>query len=281
MQGMAKFERDYETNKQISIMCIVVLVIIMIVMIFLSIILLFSKVESSKKIDSIKSQIETINYENGELEDEIEINNELIYVASNSDIYADNLKDEYKSLLPPIEEEVKKTGATNKIAYLNIILSKDTYLDKVLNILNRNEIISNFYSSDPTYFDEITEEGHLVGLFLDDINSLDTFYKDNKDIIDIYNIDLYMVDASLSEEVIDIPNLKQVKENSTSEEKKQLTQSAYVDNILKTTADRSFLIIKLDADNPTATDALPSIIDGLKEKGYLFLPLISSSSIFD
>lgn len=278
---MAKSKRDIETNKEISVICIVVLSIILIIFIFILIIFMFSKTEVEKKITSIDTQIETLNYENGELDDKIEEYNSLIADASDASLYMGNLRKEYEKLLPEIEKDVKKSDSINKIVYLNITVTKGNHLDEVLTILSNNNIITNFYSNDSELLDKITNSYHEVGLYINSEDNLETIYEDKKEIIDEYNMNLFIYDDVSNEEDIVVNDLKQVKENSTSEEKKQLTSDAYANNIIMTTANRSFLIIKLDADNAVAVNALQSIINGLKEKGYIFLPLISKSSIFE
>ena len=278
---MAKSKRDIETNKEISVICIVVLSIILIIFIFILIIFMFSKTEVEKKITSIDTQIETLNYENGELDDKIEEYNSLIADASDASLYMSNLRKEYEKLLPEIEKDVKKSDSINKIVYLNITVTKGNHLDEVLTILSNNNIITNFYSNDSELLDKITNSYHEVGLYINSEDTLETIYEDKKEIIDKYNMNLFIYDDVSNEEDIVVNDLKQVKENSTSEEKKQLTSDAYANNIIMTTANRSFLIIKLDADNAVAVNALQSIISGLKEKGYIFLPLISKSSIFE
>lgn len=278
---MAKTKRDIETNRQISIIAIVILSIIFVAFLFIAIIFLFSKTEASKKIESIQTQIDAIDFENSTIEEEIEEYNEKISSAADSKAYISNIKEEYKANLSSIEDEAKKSDGKYKIAYLNFIVTDGKYLNKITGILNDNEIISNFYTNNNDLLETISEDGHLIGLYINDLNKIETASEDNKEIIETYDIDLYMLESSINDTELKDPSLKQVKDNSTSEGKSQLTKAAYADNIVKTTADRSFLVIRINGENSLAVEALPSIISGLKEKGYIFLPLISSSSIFD
>lgn len=278
---MGKTKRDIETNREISIMCIVVLSILIVTFTFVTIIMLFSKIEINKKIENVQSQIETITYENNEIEDELNNYNELILSASNPKEYMNNLKEEYKALLPSIEKEVKSSESDKKIAYLNFTLTQDKYLDSILSTLSKNNVLANFYTNNSDLNEKITDNGHEVGLYINDNKTLNSVYEDNKSTIDSYNIDLFMTSLELNDSEVVVSDLKRVVDNTTSEGKSQLSNSAYAKNIVETTADRAFLIIRINGDNSIGKDALQSIISGLKEKGYIFLPLISKSTIFD
>lgn len=278
---MDKPKRDIETNNQISITTIVIQVIIIITFLFLIVYLLFSKTQTNKKIKSINDQISTIIYENSELENSINELNNLITESEDTESYLQNLKEEYKDIILELEKYVKKSETNEKIAYLSFITTSNSNLDKVVDTLKNNNILATFYVQESEISDYVTAGGHLVGLYLDDEEKIETVFEDNKSLIETYDMDLFMVSDDLKEKEITIPNMKQVIENSTSEDKKQLDSDAYADGIVMTSADRDFLIIKINTSNSIAVNALQEIISGLKDKNYIFLPLISNSSVIE
>lgn len=278
---MEKRRRSYETNRGISITCIVILVITLIACVFMLIYILFSKAENEKEIINVNNDIQTLTFEGNEILDKEAEVQAVLDIVSDPSVFLDTQKDNYKRNLPTFEEKIKSYELDKKIAYLALVVDKADNVEEVINILNSNEILATFFTNDVEVANNVSETGHLVGFYLDDEKVVDMFKDEYKDLFDKYNPDLYMLSSSLKEKEVTLESIYKVEENSTSEGKKFMTQEAYVNDIVETTADRDFLIIKVNLSNNVGVNSLNGIITKLKDKNYLFLPLISSSTLIE
>lgn len=278
---MGKARRSSEENKRINITTIVILVIILISWLFLLIYLLFAKVETNKKIESINNEIETLKLDTSILNEKKEEINKLLKNVSDSTTFMNILKDNYKANIPAFETKIKSFEVTEKVAYLSFVVDKTDNLDKVIDTLNNNDVLATFYTNNKDAADKIIASGNLVGLYIDDEKVIENIKEEYKDIIDAYNPDLYMLSSALKEKDIKIDSFYKVTENSTSEGKKLLNQDGYISDIVDTTADRDFLIIRINLSNNVGVGAVNGIITKLKDKNYMFLPLVSSSSLIE
>ena len=101
---MGKARRSSEENKRISITTIVILVIILVSWLFLLIYLLFAKVETNKKVESINNEIETLKLDTSILNEKKEKINKLLENVSDSTTFMNILKDNYKANIPAFEK---------------------------------------------------------------------------------------------------------------------------------------------------------------------------------
>ena len=278
---MGKARRSSEENKRISITTIVILVIILISWLFLLIYLLFAKVETNKKIESVNNEIETLKLDTSMLNEKKEEINKLLENVSDSTTFMNILKDNYKANIPAFETKIKSFEVTEKVAYLSFVVDKTDNLDKVIDTLNNNDVLATFYTNNKDAADKIIASGNLIGLYIDDDKVIENIKEEYKDIINAYNPDLYMLSSALKEKDIKIDSFYKVTENSTSEGKKLLNQDGYISDIVDTTADRDFLIIRINLSNNVGVGAINGIITKLKDKNYMFLPLVSSSSLIE
>lgn len=278
---MEKRRRSFETNRGINITCIVMLVIMLITCVFMLIYILFSKAENEKEITNVNNEIQTLTFEGNEIIDKEAEVQAVLDIVSNPTVFLETQKDNYKRNLPTFEDKIKSYELDKKIAYLALVVDKADNVENVVNILNSNDILATFFTNDVEVADEVSKTGHLVGFYLDDEKVVDMYKDEYKDLFDKYNPDLYMLSSALKEKEVTLESIYKVEENSTSEGKKFITQEAYVNDIVDTTADRDFLIIKVNLSNNVGVNSLNGIITKLKDKNYLFLPLISASSLIE
>ena len=278
---MGKTKRSVEENRRISITTIVILVLLLVSFLFIVIYILFAKVETNKKIESINNEIETIKLDTSILNEEKEEINNLLNNVSDATTYMNILKENYNTSLPAFETRIKSFEEEDKVAYLSFIVDKTDNLDKVIDTLNNNNVLATFFTNDKDTADKIIASGNLIGLYIDDEKVVENINEEYKDIIDTYNPDLFMVSSTLKENDIKIDSFYKVTENSSSEGKKLLNQDGYISDIVDTTADRDFLIIKINLSNGVGVGSIDGIISKLKDKKYIFLPLVSSSSLIE
>lgn len=278
---MGKSRRSYEENKRISAATVTLLVIFFLLGISLLIYVLFSKAECDKKISSLNDQIEMLKLESSNLNDKKEEINNILSEVENASTYIKIQKENYKASLPLIEDRIKDYDSQEKIAYLVFVVDRADNLDKVINTLNENSVLATFFTNNKDNADTIDKSGSLIGLYINDEKKIDNIKDEYKDIIDAYTPDLFMVSSDLAEKDISIDSFYKVKENSTAEGKKLLNQDGYTSDIVDTTADRDFLIIKINVSNAVGVSSLNGIISKLKDKNYVFLPLISASTMIE
>lgn len=278
---MEKPRRSVEENKRISIATIVILVFILIINLFLIIYLLFANSETNKKVTSVNEEIELLKLETSTLNDKKEEIDIISESVSDPSIYLSIQKDNYRATLPSIEDRIKDYDVDSKVAYLAFVVDNIDNLDNTINTLNNNSVLATFFTNDKEAADKIVSNGHLVGLYIDDETIIDNIKEEYKDIIDAYDPNLFMLSSDLKEKDIQIESFYKVVENSTSEGKKLLNQEGYTNDIVETTADRDFLIIRINTSNGVGVNSINSIISKLKDKNYVFLPLVSSSSLIE
>ena len=275
---MEKRRRSLEENNRISIATIALLVVILITGIFLLIYLLFAKAENEKRITSLNNETETTRLDTNILKEKQDELYTLLDNVSDATKFINIQKEKYISEITEIEARVKNYDSEGKIAYLTFVVDKTDNLDKTLEILNDNKVIATFFTKDKEAADKIINNGHFVGIYVDDEKVIDNFKEEYKDIINAYNPDLFMISPALKEKEIKIDSFYEVKENSTSEGKQLLNRDGYIKDIVETTADRDFLKIKVNLSNAVGISAIDGIISQLKDKNYMFLPIVSSSS---
>lgn len=278
---MAKSRRSIEENKRISTAAITLLVIIFITGLFLLIFVLFSKAENEKKISSLNDEIEMLKLESSTLAEKQEEINLILNNVENVSAYLNIQKENYKASLPLIEEEIKNYESQEKVAYLAFVVDNTDNVEKIIETLNSNKALAIFFTNDKETADKIIDSGNLIGLYIDDEKKIEKINEEYKDIIDAYHPDLYMVSSSLQDKDFTIDSFYRVKENSTAEGKKLLNQEGYTNDIVETTAERDFLIIKINLSNSVGVISTNGIISKLKDKNYIFLPLISASSMIE
>ena len=278
---MEKPRRSIEENNRISITCISVLSFALVSMLLILIYILYSKSEINRQVKSANEEIIQMNLETTNLKEEIDDVNIAIESVSDPKDYVKNLRDAYETNLPQIEKQIKISSVENKIAYLTIVVDDNETLPSIIDTINNNEVLATFFVTNVEDADTVSENGDIVGLYLDDKELIEDFENNYLDIRTKYFPNMFMLDPSLREQDITINGYKEVVDNSTSEGIKLLTKKAYADNIIETTADREFLIIRINASNKVGVDSLERIIQEIKSKNYMFLPLVSTSSLLN
>lgn len=278
---MGKSRRSSEENKRINITAVTLLVIIFITWLFLLIFLLFSKVETDKEIKNINENIEMLKLDTNNLNSKKDEINLILSGVENPSVYMDIQKENYKASLSIIEDKIKDFESEEKIAYLTFVVDKEDNLEDVIDIINSNNILATFFTNSKEAADTIYNNGHLIGLYIDDEDKVENVKEEYKDLIDTYNPDLFMLSNSLKEKDITIDSFYKVTENSSAEGKKLLNKEGYTNDIVETTADRDFLIIRINISNSVGVSSIDGIISKLKDKNYIFLPLISNSSLIE
>ena len=278
---MGKSRRSSEENKRINITAVTLLVIIFITWLFLLIFLLFSKVETDKEIKNINENIEMLKLDTNNLNSKKDEINLILSGVENPSVYMDIQKENYKSSLGVIEDKIKDFESEEKIAYLTFVVDKEDNLEDVIDIINSNNILAAFFTNSKEAADTIYNNGHLIGLYIDDEDKVENVKEEYKDLIDTYNPDLFMLSNSLKEKDITIDSFYKVTENSSAEGKRLLNKEGYTNDIVETTADRDFLIIRINISNSVGVSSIDGIISKLKDKNYIFLPLISNSSLIE
>lgn len=278
---MGKSRRSSEENKRINITAVILLVIIFITWLFLLIFLLFSKVETDKEIKNINENIEMLKLDTNNLNSKKDEINLILSGVENPSVYMDIQKENYKASLSIIEDKIKDFESEEKIAYLTFVVDKEDNLEDVIDIINSNNILATFFTNSKEAADTIYNNGHLIGLYIDDEDKVENVKEEYKDLIDTYNPDLFMLSNSLKEKDITIDSFYKVTENSSAEGKRLLNKEGYTNDIVETTADRDFLIIRINISNSVGVSSIDGIISKLKDKNYIFLPLISNSSLIE
>lgn len=278
---MGKSRRSSEENKRINITAVTLLVIIFITWLFLLIFLLFSKVETDKEIKNINENIEMLKLDTNNLNSKKDEINLILSGVENPSVYMDIQKENYKASLSIIEDKIKDFESEEKIAYLTFVVDKEDNLEDVIDIINSNNILATFFTNSKEAADTIYNNGHLIGLYIDDEDKVENVKEEYKDLIDTYNPDLFMLSNSLKEKDITIDSFYKVTENSSAEGKRLLNKEGYTNDIVETTADRDFLIIRINISNSVGVSSIDGIISKLKDKNYIFLPLISNSSLIE
>lgn len=278
---MGKSRRSSEENKRINITAVTLLVIIFITWLFLLIFLLFSKVETDKEIKNINENIEMLKLDTNNLNSKKDEINLILSGVENPSVYMDIQKENYKASLSIIEDKIKDFESEEKIAYLTFVVDKEDNLEDVIDIINSNNILATFFTNSKEAADTIYNNGHLIGLYIDDEDKVENVKEEYKDLIDTYNPDLFMLSNSLKEKDITVDSFYKVTENSSAEGKRLLNKEGYTNDIVETTADRDFLIIRINISNSVGVSSIDGIISKLKDKNYIFLPLISNSSLIE
>ena len=304
---MDEFDRhDEEISKSITIS---LLVISFILLIGLSCSLFFI-VHEKMSFDKATKIIEVNN-----LEEEVEINNQLEEIKlineeitnnKNVDQLIKDLKNEYPSLLKELEENIILKKSDKKIAYL--VFEGGPYLltEDFLNILDQYNVCGSFVLLEKDEgFDEETQkkydeiykriisEGHTVinyvdantKSFIQSVLDNNNFFKEKYNYST--NIIKYKYDFDSlkgeKEEIIEKlieNNYGYVESNSaTRNEDEDIDYLQAVNNVIETTNDRNFLVVKMYDNNESDLKALPRIIDSLAEKGYVILPLSYESTM--
>ena len=278
---MEKPRRNIEENNRISITCISVLSFALVSILLILIYILYSKSEINRQIKSANEEIIQMDLETTNLNEEIDDINIDIESVSDPEDYVNNLRESYETNLPQIEKQIKISSINNKVAYLTIVVDESKTLQSILETINNNEVLATFFVTNVEDADAVSNNGDIIGLYLNDKELIDDFDNNYLDIKTKYFPNMFMLDSALREQGITINGYKEVVDNSTSEGIKLLTKKAYADNIIETTADREFLIIKINSSNKVGVDSLERIIQELKNKNYMFLPLVSTSSLLN
>lgn len=304
---MDEFDRhDEETSKSITVS---LLVISFILLIGLSCSLFFISREK-RLFDNESKSLEVKN-----LEEEVEINNQLeeiklineeIEINKNVEQLTIELKEEFPSLLKELEENIILKKSDKKIAYLTFDSGPYLLTEKFLDVLDDYNVQASFsLMKKDEGFDEETQkkydeiykriisEGHTVinyveydsDSFIQEVVDNNNFFKNKYNYST--NIIKYKYDFdSLEEEkdkiiqsIID-NNYGYLETNSsTSNKDEDMDYLQSIKNVIETTNNRNFLVIRMYDNEETDLKALPRIIELLMEKGYELLPLSYESTM--
>lgn len=304
---MDEFDRhDEETSKSITVS---LLVISFILLIGLSCSLFFISREK-RLFDNESKSLEVKN-----LEEEVEINNQLeeiklineeIEINKNVEQLTIELKEEFPSLLKELEENIILKKSDKKIAYLTFDSGPYLLTEKFLDVLDDYNVQASFsLMKKDEGFDEETQkkydeiykriisEGHTVinyveynsDSFIQEVVDNNNFFKNKYNYST--NIIKYKYDFdSLEEEKDEIiqsiidNNYGYLETNSsTSNKDEDMDYLQSIKNVIETTNNRNFLVIRMYDNEETDLKALPRIIELLMEKGYELLPLSYESTM--
>lgn len=277
---MEKSRRDVESNKRINIISVCILITLIILFTFILIYLLYSSSRLDRKIETLKGETTSISLENNSLLLEIKNIQEQIDGVINPASYIEAKQENYKTLLPQIEK-ITKSSSTIRVAFLSIAVDYSPSLQEIINIINDHDVLATYFINNVNDAENLYRQGNVFGVYLEDEDKANDFVNNYGEITEKYSTDLFMLSGEIKDKEIEIPGYYRVKENSTSEGIRLLTQQAYADNIIDTTADRDFLIIKVNSSSRVGINSLSRIIEELKSKNYTFLPLVSSSTIIN
>lgn len=204
-------------------------------------------------------------------------------------------------------EEMVENGETElKIAYLTFDDGPYEITDRYLDVLEDYGILATFFERwrDWDYYESIfrrvAASGHTIGnhSYTHDIHgslyqSVDSFMEDilrNREFIQEHlGITTHVLrfpggsgaSGSLKQGIIEELRKERyayVNWNSaTLDGMYELSAAEYRDNVLDKTGGRKFLVVLMHDYSKNTLTALPEIIEGLQDQGYVFLPLFYES----
>lgn len=314
---MDEFEQERSRSSKIGqiigiIVCFILIVGLAYGLIFLShqLRLINADIESVEKDikntqDSIEMKQAEINTIKTQLDENINIDELII-----------EQKEKFQELEKRFEQSIVVDDLDQKIAYLTFVDGPYKLTNKFLDVLDEYDVKATFFclEKDENYdYDEetteiyneiykrIIESGHTLanGTSLKiteeelTINDTDEYIDEiinNKNFInDNYNYEtniMRLVDNEESsdeakEELLNRLNKEKygyIEYNCNSYDNESLVNvDQLISNVVDNTNDRKILVVEMHDYNANTLEALPYIIEGLKEKGYTLLPLFYDS----
>lgn len=250
-----------------------------------------------------------INDLSSNIEDGYDIDsiNKEISIYKNIDDSIKNKYDEYYSNIALLEDKINKGESSVKIAYLTFDDGPYDLTYQVLDLLKFNDIRATFFvlGKDDTQeqYKRIVSEGHTLanhtyyhnigsGLY----DSADSFISQVKKLEDyLYNITGYRTSivrfpggsptaGKYKDEIVDrlhemgynyVDWTSETGDGSSKKLAEKDTWSWYVD----TTRDKDIIVLLMHDYNYSTFNNLQRIIDDLRARGFIFLPLHNKSSM--
>ena len=250
-----------------------------------------------------------INDLSSNIEDGYDIDsiNKEILIYKNIDDSIKNKYDEYYSNIALLEDKINKGESSVKIAYLTFDDGPYDLTYQVLDLLKFNDIRATFFvlGKDDTQeqYKRIVSEGHTLanhtyyhnigsGLY----DSADSFISQVKKLEDyLYNITGYRTSivrfpggsptaGKYKDEIVDrlhemgynyVDWTSETGDGSSKKLAEKDTWSWYVD----TTRDKDIIVLLMHDYNYSTFNNLQRIIDDLRARGFIFLPLHNKSSM--
>ena len=271
-----------------------------------------SRVRTRLEDETLKVTLE-LGAERGRLEEAESARSELesgIRHYEDLDQEIERKKKEFFTLAGNLEQKVLSGETDIKIAYLTFDDGPYDNTANILDVLKRYDIQATFFQRgrDWDTYGEIFlreyAEGHTMGnhTYSHIIHGANRIYRT----ADVFMEDLLRNRAHIQEhmgvttDVMRFPGgvnwtlglrdeiVARVKEAgysyvewdvSCKDGSSRLTPAEYRDNILKNTKGRSLLVVLMHEYSGGSTKALPEVIEGLREQGYVFLPLWHDSAV--
>ncbi len=266
---------------------------------------LMQRIDASQKLNAeTETEIENIKSDTAKLQENIRIYADMEKTAAET-------RENYYKVCKQLEDAVIAHEADCKIAYLTF--DDGPYLNttgKYLDVLDQYGVLATFFQIgrpaeelDPLYR-RVYETGHTVanhtythqirnGIY----RSVDAFISDvkrNREFIEDklgYTTDILRFPGGSSS----ARNLKPaiVEElrklgygyvdwnSATGDGVQMMTPAEYRDNVLNKTGNRDILVVLMHDYSANTLTALPEIIEGLKNQGYIFLPMFYESSMIN
>lgn len=204
-------------------------------------------------------------------------------------------------------EEMVQNGETDvRIAYLTFDDGPYELTDRYLDVLDDYGVLATFFQRGRDWdeygeiYTRVAHSGHTVGNHTFSHKIRGGIYRSVQSFMDdvLKNRDFIEEHLGITTHVLRFPggsgtagSLKQgiieelrkegyayVNWNSaTLDGMYDLSADEYRDNVLYKTGDRAFLVVLMHDYNKETLKALPEIIEGLQEQGYVFLPLFYES----
>lgn len=297
-------EFDTERSESIKIAQIIGIIICFVCIVGLIFTLIFIRHESR----TIQNDINSKQNDNEIIQlsiDEQNIRIEKLNSEINENIDVDKLTSDSKELLPKLINQLETNIITDKvdakIAYITFDGGPSELTNYFLDVLDEHGIKATFFLKDNVDEDEeikslysesikrIITSGNSIGYLLEE-NNIENFnsFKDNLKINYCYDLSyIRFVNGSSSieedETIIDdlIKNkLGYVDYNQVDGDSEEyLSVDQAISNVVDTTNNRKILVVEMHDSSSTSLSALPYIIEGLREQGYTFLPIVNESNV--
>lgn len=290
---MGEFDRENEVSTKLlqvvgMIFCFILVIGLSVGFIFIS--------HEKRQFLSETSEIEVDN-----LEVQVEIENDINTINSlneeinkNKDVslLINELKEEYTKLASGLENDIILSKTQTKIAYL--LFEGGPYLltNDILDVLNEYDTMASFCFSKKdeelsSTYERTINEGHTIISYIEDEDYLEESLNENDDFFNNtfkYSTNIVKFkDNSLEIEEDDLTILNDnsygyvVYNSASANDNEDIGASQSIKNILETTNTRDILVVKLNDGKESDLEALPRVINGLKEQGYRLLPLFYDS----
>lgn len=281
-------------------------IIIVIIELILLLLAILYCIDSKKQYNALLIANENLSEEALKNYDYTDFENEIQYYKNIDDEIA-NKKDEYYSNIALLEQKVINGETDIKIAYLTFDDGPYNLTQTVLDILKDNDIRATFFVLGKSGYEDtykrIVNEGHTLGnhtyyhnIFKGLYSSADSFMEQVNLLEDyLYNMTGYKTTlvrfpggsstaGKLKNEIVDrlhSQGYNYVNWNSETGDgsNKKLQQMDTFEWYKETTKDRKIVVLLMHDYNQSTVGNLQNIIDDLKERNFIFLPLHNKSAM--